>query len=36
MAAKNNRKYIGIEISEKYCAIARERIKREQDQLKLL
>lgn len=26
MAKKNNRKYIGIEISEKYCKIAEERI----------
>ena len=30
-----NRRYIGIEISEKYCQIARERIKKETDQLKL-
>ena len=26
MAAENNRNYIGIDISEEYCAIARERI----------
>jgi site-specific DNA-methyltransferase (adenine-specific) len=28
MAAKNNRAYIGIDVSEEYCAIARERIRR--------
>ena len=30
-----NRKWIGSEISEKYCKLARERIKRERDQGKL-
>jgi site-specific DNA-methyltransferase (adenine-specific) len=30
-----NREWIGSEISEEYCEIARERIKREQDQEKL-
>lgn len=30
-----NRKWIGIEISEEYCAIAKTRIKAEADQLKL-
>lgn len=27
VATKNNRKYIGIDVSEKYCAIAEERLK---------
>jgi len=35
MALLNNRQFVGIEISESYCTIARERIKKEQDQLKL-
>ncbi|GAG11036.1 unnamed protein product, partial [marine sediment metagenome] len=30
-----NRKWIGIEISEDYCQIAKERIERERQQLKL-
>jgi site-specific DNA-methyltransferase (adenine-specific) len=30
LAAKNtNRKYVGIEISEKYCEIARQRLKQD-------
>jgi len=33
---KLNRKWIGIEISEKYCEIAKQRIKNEADQFKLL
>ena len=33
---KLNRKWIGSEISEEYCEIARDRIKRERDQLKLV
>jgi tRNA/tmRNA/rRNA uracil-C5-methylase (TrmA/RlmC/RlmD family) len=33
---KLNRRWIGIEISEKYCEIAKSRIKAEADQLKLL
>ena len=32
---KENRKWIGIEISEKYCEIAAQRIKNERKQLKL-
>jgi len=32
---KLGRKWIGIEISEKYCEIARARIKREQSQIKM-
>lgn len=35
MAKKNNRKYIGIEISEEYCKIAEERIKNTQPPLSL-
>lgn len=33
MAKKNNRKYIGIEISEEYCKIAEERVKSIQPRL---
>jgi len=33
---KLGRRWIGIEISEKYCEIAKQRIKKEADQLKLL
>jgi DNA modification methylase len=32
---KLNRRWIGIEISEKYCEIAKQRIKQEADQMKL-
>jgi site-specific DNA-methyltransferase (adenine-specific) len=32
---KTNRKWIGIEMLEKYCKIAKERIENEQEQLKL-
>jgi len=32
----HNRRYIGIEISEAYCKIAKERILREREQLKLI
>ena len=35
MAALNNRNYIGIDISEEYCEIARERIKTHTAQLRL-
>jgi len=35
-AEKLNRRWIGIELSEKYCAIAKKRIKLEADQLKML
>lgn len=35
MALKTGRHYIGIDISEEYCEIARERIRLEQSQLKL-
>jgi len=35
MAEKLNRRWIGIEISEAYCKIAKERIKKETQQLKL-
>jgi DNA modification methylase len=34
-AVKLNRRFIGIEISPKYCQIARERIAREQEQQSL-
>jgi DNA modification methylase len=30
-----NRKWIGIEISEEYCVIAKTRIKAEADQMKM-
>jgi len=33
---KLNRRWIGIEISEKYCEIAKQRIKNEYDKLKLI
>jgi len=33
---KLNRRWIGIEISEKYCEIAKQRIKNEYDKLKLM
>jgi DNA modification methylase len=32
---KTNRKWIGIEMLEKYCKIAKERIENERVQLKL-
>jgi len=35
MAVANNRQYIGIDISEKYCKIARERVKRAESKKKL-
>ncbi|MHA2377110.1 MAG: DNA methyltransferase, partial [Candidatus Thorarchaeota archaeon] len=34
-AIRTGRHYIGIEISEEYCSIARERIRIEQSQLRL-
>ena len=34
-AIENNRKFILIEKSKKYCCLARERIKKEQSQLRL-
>lgn len=35
MAEKYNRKWIGIELSEEYCAIGKKRIEKERSQLKL-
>jgi DNA modification methylase len=35
LCEKHNRRWIGIEISEKYCEIAKQRIKNEADQFKM-